>query len=76
MPLPATAQREHIHTRTLVINAYRRSDGLMDVEGQITDIKPFRHQMMDGFIEAGEPVHVLSIRITLDDSLAVRDAVA
>jgi len=76
VPLPATAQREHIHTRTIVINAYRRSDGLMDVEGQITDVKPFQHQMMDGLVEAGEPVHDLAIRITLDDSLTVRDAVA
>ena len=76
MPLPATGQREHIHTRTLTINAYRRNDGLMDVEGRITDVKPFEHHMMDGIRKAGEPVHDLSIRITLDNTLTVTDAIA
>jgi hypothetical protein len=76
VPLVASAEREHIHTRTITINAYRRQDGLMDVEGRITDIKPFEHHMMDGVRNAGEPVHDLSIRITLDNSLTVTDAVA
>lgn len=76
MPLPVSEDREHIHTRTIAINAYTRKDGLMDVEGRITDVKPFRHQMMDGMREPGEPVHDLSIRITLDENLKVTDAVA
>ena len=76
MPLPATEEREHIHTRTIVINAFRRQDGLLDVEGRITDIKPFEHHMRDGIRKAGEPVHDLSIRITLDNALTVTDAVA
>lgn len=76
MPLPAVENREHIHTRTIEINAFRRDDGLMDVEGRIVDVKPFAHQMMDSAREAGEPVHDLSIRITLDDELTVKDAVA
>jgi hypothetical protein len=76
VPLPVTEEREHIHTRTITINAYRRNDALMDVEGQIVDVKPFEHHMMDGVRKAGEPVHDLSIRITLDDTLTVQDAVA
>lgn len=77
MPLPKPDQdRDHIHTRTIAITAYDRADGLMDVEGHITDVKPFDHQMMDGFRKAGQPVHDLSIRITLDDDLTVVKAVA
>lgn len=76
MPLPVTEDREHIHTRTIAINAYRRGDGQMDVEGRITDVKPFDHRMMDGFRKKGDPVHDLSIRITLDDEMNVTDAVA
>jgi len=76
LPLPVSQEREHIHTRTITIEAYRRGDGLLDVEGRIVDVKPFEHHMMDGVRRAGEPVHDLSIRITLDDSLTVVDAVA
>lgn len=76
MPLPETKQREHVHTRTITINAFQRDDGLLDVEGRLTDIKPFDHQMMDCLRNAGDPVHDLSIRITLDDTLTVTDAVA
>jgi len=76
VPLPLLEDREHIHTRTITINAFRRKDGLMDVEGCLIDVKPFAHQLMDTSREAGEPVHNLSIRITLDNSLTVKDAVA
>ena len=76
MPLPTTDERELIHTRTMDITAYLREDGLMDVEGRIIDVKPFEHQMTDGMRKAGEPVHDLSIRITLDKALNVTDAVA
>ena len=71
MPLPEIDNREHIHTRTITMKAFRRDDGLLDVEGHLTDVKPFAHQMMDSVRAAGEPVHDLSLRISLDDSFAV-----
>ncbi len=76
MPLPVADAREHIHTRTITMRAYRRSDGLLDVEGHLTDVKPFPHQLMDGTREANEPVHDLSLRISLDEELEVVDVVA
>ena len=72
MPLPVLDNREHIHTRTIVMTAFRRDDGLLDVEGHLTDVKPFAHQMMDSFRAAGEPVHDLSLRISLDDTSSRR----
>ncbi len=71
MPLPVSDNREHIHTRTITMQAFRRDDGLMDVEGHLTDVKPFAHQLMDTTRRAGEPVHDLSLRISLDDSFEV-----
>ena len=76
MPLPINRGRQLVHTRTIDIKAFRRDDGLMDVEGRITDIKPFDHVMTDSFRAAGEPVHDLSVRITIDDNMEVREAVA
>jgi hypothetical protein len=76
LPLSASENREHIHTRTITMQAFRRDDGLMDVEGHLTDVKPFEHQMMDGFRRAGEPVHDLYLRISLDDSFVVTEVEA
>jgi hypothetical protein len=76
LPLPINDNREHIHTRTIAMQAFRRKDGLMDIEGHLTDVKPFPHQLMDGSRRAGEPVHDLSLRIALDDSFTVREVQA
>ncbi len=76
MPLPVLDNRELIHTRTITMKAFRRNDGLLEVEGHLTDVKPFAHQMMDSVRAAGEPVHDLSLRISLDDSATVVDVEA
>ena len=41
MPLSAAADREHIHTRNVECRGYRRTDGLWDVEGHLTDVKAY-----------------------------------
>ena len=42
MPLSPPAARDPLHTRRIEINGYRRADGLFDIEGRLTDTKPFR----------------------------------
>jgi hypothetical protein len=74
--LPAPVEREEIHTRTLEIKGYRRSDGLYDIEGNLTDIKPHRHQMAEEWRKAGEPIHDLWIRLTINDDFEVVDSEA
>lgn len=74
MPLSAPAvDREHLHTRTYDFGGYHRSDGLWDIEGRIIDTKtygfPNDHR---GYIEAGEPIHDMSIRLTLDDNFVIQ----
>jgi hypothetical protein len=74
MPLSAPAvDREHLHTRTYEFQGFRRSDGLWDIEGHIVDTKtygfPNAHR---GRIDAGEPIHDMSIRLTLDEDFEIK----
>ncbi len=62
-----------MHTRTVVCRGFRRSDGLWDIEGHITDVKAYAFENeARGTIIPGEPLHDMWIRLTLDDSLEVR----
>jgi len=79
MPLPTPADRSEQHTRTVTCKGYKRTDGLWDIEGHLTDIKaePLAvRERNDGIIPPGEPIHDLSIRITVDLELNIIDAVA
>jgi hypothetical protein len=74
MTLSAPAEREHIHTRKIEARGYRRRDGLWDIEGHLTDTKTYAFaNEWRGEIAAGEPVHDMWIRLTLDDDFIVRD---
>ena len=76
MPLTEATEREQIHNRTISITAYERTDGLVDVEGHILDIKPFSHHLLDSHRAAGEPVHDLWLRLTVDKTMVVQSAEA
>ncbi|MBT3332121.1 MAG: DUF2889 domain-containing protein [Rhodospirillaceae bacterium] len=76
MPLSQAMEREQIHNRTISITAYQRTDGLVDVEGHILDIKPFSHHLLDSHRAAGEPVHDLWLRLTVDQGMVVQSAEA
>lgn len=74
MPLSApVADREPIHTRAIECRSYRRSDGLWDIEGHLTDVKsyPFVNEFR-GAIPPGEPIHDMWLRLTVDRSFTVR----
>jgi len=70
--LPA-APRKLIHTRKIVCQGFLRDDGLWDIEGHITDVKTYAwNNPFRGLIGAGDPIHEMVIRLTMDDSLEVR----
>ncbi len=73
-PLPDPAERERLHTRRYEFGGYRRSDGLWDIEGQMIDTKTYtfknRHR---GEVQAGEALHDMWIRLTIDEDLVVQD---
>ena len=66
------APREPVHTREINLKGFRREDGLMDVEGVITDVKTYDFpNRTKGTIKAGKPYHHMHVRITFDDSLEI-----
>ena len=76
MPLPPAAPREHLHTRRIETRGYRREDGLWDIEGTLVDTKTYAFwSHAHGDMLAGQPVHDMTIRLTVDDELVIHDAV-
>ena len=73
MPLSPPPERRHIHTRTVEVLGYARTDGLYDVEARLTDAKTYgfanEHR---GWVAPGEPIHDMLIRLTIDGEMTVR----
>ena len=77
MPLSAPAAREGIHERRIECKGYRRGDGLWDIEGHLTDRKTYNFvNAWRGEVKAGEAVHEMWLRLTIDDDLTIRVAEA
>lgn len=77
MPLTRAEPRDHIHTREIRCRGFRRADGLWDVEGLLEDTKTYSFDNRDrAGIVAGEPIHRMHVRITIDDNLVIRAAEA
>jgi hypothetical protein len=77
MPLPEPdAAREPLHRRSVEISGYKRADGLYDIEGRLLDTKAYDFKLAAGVRRAGEPVHAMSLRITIDRELNIVDAAA
>lgn len=77
MPLSPPAQREHIHTRDIDVRGYRREDGLWDVEAHLRDTKTYGFANRErGEIVAGEPIHDMWLRVTVDDRLLIHEVEA
>jgi hypothetical protein len=73
MPLSPAAPRRHIHTRRIHCEGFLREDGLWDIEAHMTDVKTYAFTTSyRGEIQAGEPIHDMRIRLTVDDSLTVK----
>ena len=71
-----TAKRESLHRRTIEICGYRREDGLFDIEGHLLDRKDVDMKLASGQRKAGEPIHGMWLRITVDRTLTIVDAEA
>jgi hypothetical protein len=73
MPLPkATTARKALHTRRIECQGFEREDGLIDVEGHLVDTKTYSFpNKFRGQVVAGEPIHEMWIRITIDKTLTI-----
>ena len=68
MPLSPPPERELLHSRDIVLRGYRRADGLYDIEAHLTDTKTYGSANRDrGYIHAGEPIHGMWMRLTVDE---------
>jgi hypothetical protein len=75
MPLPEPKRpREALHRRSIEIRGYKRDDGHYDVEGHLVDTKDNDFKLAAGVRAAGEPIHEMWLRITVDRNLVIVDA--
>ena len=72
MPLsPPACPREPSHQRSITVRSYERSDGLWDLEGQLTDVWPEDLAIATGTLRAGRPMHSMWLRLTVDRSATI-----
>jgi hypothetical protein len=70
---PAATREEELHFRRIDMRAWRRSDTLFELEGRVTDRKPYDFAPWHGdkLFPAGEPVHDMGVRLVYDRDLAI-----
>jgi hypothetical protein len=74
MSLSAPAPRRHLHTRTIRCEGFEREDGLYDIEARIVDTKTYDvEEPYRGLRRAGEHVHDMTLRLTVDRGMTVRE---
>lgn len=66
MPLPPPEPRERLHARSVVFEGFLRADGLFDIEARLVDVKDRDYTLLSGVRPAGEPVHDMRVRVTID----------
>ena len=78
MPLPESALRKKMHHRHIDCEGYLRDDGLWDIEAHMRDTRTYDcgydEDHRGGVIKAGEPVHDMWLRLTIDLDFVIQDA--
>jgi hypothetical protein len=73
MPLsPPALQRRRLHVRRVTYEGFARTDGLFDIEARLVDTKDADLTLLSGVRRAGDPVHDMSVRVTIDRALTIR----
>jgi hypothetical protein len=69
--------RELLHKRDFAFEGYKRADGHYDIEGRMTDRKSYAFPNdFRGEIKAGEALHDMRIRVTIDAAFKILEVVA
>jgi hypothetical protein len=77
MPLPPSpTPRQRLHTRRITYEGWQRDDGLFDIEARLVDTKDRDYTLASGTRRAGEPIHEMSARVTIDAQCVIRALVA
>ena len=75
MPLPDPAPRQPMHTRRVTYQGFLRDDGLWDIEGELHDSKAYDATSFRDATKqrlAGEPIHHMWLRVTVNRQLVVQ----
>ena len=69
------ATKEELHFRRIDMRGYQRSDGLFQIEGRVTDRKPydFISRTREKEVPANQPIHDMGVRIVIDEDMTVLD---
>jgi hypothetical protein len=75
-PIPTSTDdvtREPIHTRRISFEGFRRSDGLFEVVGHLTDRKPYEFTPPSGLrvVAANEPIHDIGLCVVFDLDMVI-----
>lgn len=75
--LPEPAQRQPLHTRSIVCRSFKRADGLIDIDARFMDTRPFDYDSeFRGVCAAGAALHHMQLRVSLDAARTVVDLVS
>jgi len=67
-------QRELLHTRSIELQGFGRSDGLYELEARLKDRKSYdSRRFPEGVLAAGEPLHDMTVRMTFDEDLLIHE---
>jgi hypothetical protein len=72
MPLSAPVAREPLTRRTITCEGFARADGLLEIEGHLVDQRSFDQRNEWRAVKAGDPVHDMWMRLTIDQNLVIR----
>ncbi|WP_298211234.1 DUF2889 domain-containing protein [Acidovorax sp.] len=75
MPLSPPAPRTLKHVRRVTYQGFERADGLWDIEGELHDSKAYdapSFRDAKGMRLAGEPIHHMRLRVTVNHQLVVQ----
>jgi hypothetical protein len=77
MPLPIPeVERELTHTRRVRYEGYKRADGCWDIEAHLSDVKNHDYRLKTGVRRAGQPIHDMWLRLTIDREFNIVEATA
>jgi hypothetical protein len=76
MPLSPPVPRSLRHTRAIQVEAYKRDDGMWDLDARISDVKAHDIVLASGVRPGGLPVHDLKLRVTINHEFLIVDAEA
>jgi hypothetical protein len=73
MPLPAPVGRRLVHRRVIVCEGFARADGLTEVDARVLDTRTAPVTLQSGVLPPGKALHAMAVRLTVDDTLTLKD---